>query len=627
MNAKHRVCAVLCSVALLVPPASFGQSGAAGQSTWQPLQSMSGIWQRYKYREEAPVSLSNSGRLDSLLRAGRIYLSLQDAIALALENNLDIELQRYGPRLANTDILRAGAGSTIRGVSTAIAGGGPGAASAVGAVNTGTGVAALNLEPTATFNYNRLHQTTPQTSSFVTGTSSLVAENTQANFGLQKAFLTGTTVNFGWNNTMANSNSGRSDFNPSKSANFNLTVTQRLLEGFGRAVNNRNIRIAKNNLKVSDLVFKQQVMATTATIINLYFDLVSFSQNVGVQQQAVALAQKLQEDNKKQVEIGTLAPIEIVRAEAQVASSQQALTIAETQLLQQEAVLKNALSRTGVASPSLAEARIVPTDQIRVPLSEAIEPIQDLMARALDNRPELAETRLQVENSKIGLAATKSAMKPSVDLVGVLQNNGLAGQVNSLPVPSLDPNVPPQPRNPTAVNPFFLGGYDTALGQMFRRNFPNYSLGFNVNVPLGNHVAEADMIRDQLSVRQQEIRQQQLINQIRLDVTNALIAVQQARAQNESAAKTRILQEQTLAAEEKKYALGASTIFFVVQAQRDLALAQSQEVAALSAYSKAKVALDQSTGRILESYGIQIEEAKSGRVSRTPDQPPASPQN
>lgn len=624
MTAYHRVCAALCVCLALIPTLS-AQSGAPESRLPSALRSVEGVWRPYQFRTEPPANLGNSGRLDALLRAGRIYLSLQDAIALALENNLDIELQRYGPRLARTDILRAEAGSAIRGVSTAVAGA-TGASSAVGAVTTGTGARTMNLEPTLTFNYNWLHQTTPQTSSFVTGTNSLQTESTTANFGLQKAFTTGTMVNFGWNNSFVSNNSGRSDFNPSKSANFNLSVTQPLLDGFGRAVNTRNIRVARNNLQVSDLVFRQQVMTTVATVINLYWDLVSYNQNVRVQRQAVALAQKLLEDNRKQVEIGTLAPIEIVRAEAQVASSQQSLTIAETQLLQQETVLKNVLSRTGVASPLLAEARVVPTDQIRVPATESIEPIQDLVAKAMENRPELAQTRVQMENAKIGLAGTKSALRPTLDLVGTLQNNGLAGQVNTLPVPSVIPGAPPTPRNPNAVDPYFLGGYGTALAQMLRRNFPNYSLGFQLNVPLGNKVAEADMIRDQLSIRQQEIRQQQLINQIRLDVTNALIAVQQARAQYEAATKTRVFQEQTLAAEEKKYALGASTIFFVIQAQRDLAQAQSQEVSALSAYSRAKVALDQATGRTLETYNIEIEEARTGRVSRGPSPLPPETQ-
>ncbi len=608
---------------MLVPPPISAQSASASKpATHMPFQGLSRTWTQYEFRAEPPINLGNSGRLEALLRAGQLYLSLQDAIALALENNLDIELQRYGPRIADSDILRARAGTAIRGVSTAVSGA---TSSAVGALTTGSGVIGMSLEPTATFNYNWGHNTTPQTNSFTTGTNALVAKNTTANFGLQKGFLTGTAVSFGWNNTLTSTNSGRSDFNPSESANFNLAVTQHLLEGFGRALNNRNIRIARNNVKVSDLVFRQQVMTTVASVINLYWGLVSFVQNVKVQQQAVDLAQRLYEDNKKQVEIGTLAPIEIVRAEAQVASSQQALTIAQTQVLQQETVLKNVLSRTGVASPSIADAHIVPTDPMRVPPTEAIEPIQDLIAKALDNRPELLETRIEVENSKIGLAGTKSEMKPTLDLVGTVQNNGLAGQVNSLPVPSTIPGGAPTPRNPSAVDPYFLGGYGTALTQAFRRNFPNYAIGFQLNVPLGNKTAEADMIRDQLSLRQQEIRQQQLINQVRLDVTNALIAVQQARAQYDAAVKTQILQQQTLDAEQKKYALGASTVFLVVQAQQALTQAQSQEVAALSAYSTARISLDQATGRVLDVYNIQIDEAKSGRVSRPPSPPPANP--
>ena len=250
-------------------------------------------------------------------------------------------------------------------------------------------------------------------------------------------------------------------------------------------------------------------------------------------------------------------------------------------------------------------------------------PVQDLIAGALDNRPELAENRLMTENARIGLAATKSQLKPTLDLVGSLQNSGLAGQVNALPIPSTVPGGTPTQRNASAVDSYFIGGYGTALAQALRRNFPNYTIGFSLNVPLTNRTAEADMVRDQILVRQQEVRQQQIINQIRLDVTNALIAVQQARGQYESAVKTRTLQEQTLAAEEKKFAVGASTIFFVVQAQRDLSLAQSQEVAAPSAYSKARVALDQATGRILDRYNVEIDEARAGRVSRPPDAPPA----
>jgi outer membrane protein len=276
-----------------------------------------------------------------------------------------------------------------------------------------------------------------------------------------------------------------------------------------------------------------------------------------------------------------------------------------------------------VASPSIADAHIIPTDQIRIPKVEPVEPIQDLVAKALENRPELAQSRIQVENTQIGLKGTKSALLPTLDLVASLQNNALAGQINALPIPAVG-DTPPQPRNPNSVNPFFIGGYETALTQLFHRNFPDYAIGFQFNIPLRNRSAQADMIRDQLSLRQQQIRQQQLINQIRVDVRNALIGVQQARAAYQAAEAARTLQEQTLDAEQKKFALGASTIFFVVQAQRDLAQARSTEVSSASSYIKAKVALDQATGEILQTYNVSIQEALSGKVSRPPSPIPAA---
>ncbi len=635
--------AIVCvSLSVWLAAAPLGAADQPANQTASSVPTGRKWFSAYRFREEAPVNLANSGRLDALLRAGKIYLSLQDAIALALENNLDIELQRYGPRIADSDILRAEAGGLLRGVPTSVArgatsavaqatgtaggqtGGAPAAAgggeavTAGGAIITTTGTAIPNLDPVITAVYNWSHRTIPQTNSFTTGTNSLIIKNTTGNFVLRKGFLTGTSLEFGWNNSASETNAGRSDFNPSTTANFNLTVTQHLLQGFGIAVNNRNIRIARNNRRVSDLVFRQQVINTVASVVNLYWDLVSFNEDVKVKRQALALAEKLYNDNKKQVEIGTLAPIEIVRAEAEVARAQQELTVAETRVLQQETILKNALSRTGVASPLLADARIVPTDTIRMPEVEPVEPIQDLVARALDLRPELQQSRLSVENTKIGLEGTKSALRPSLDLVASLQNNALAGQINALPIPPIPGTNISVPRNPANVDPFFIGGYGTVLGQLFRRNFPDYGIGFQLNIPLRNRAAQADMIRDQLTLRQQEIRQQQLINQIRLDVTNALIALQQARASYQAAMKARVLQEQTLEAEEKKYALGASTIFFVIQAQRDLAQARSAEVASLSAYVKAKAELDRATGQILEVYNISLEEAMRGQVSRPP---------
>ncbi len=646
MRGSQPILALLCVTLLLTPiaPAETPQAQSGG---W-----LSSFTRPYRAQEIAPVDLANSTRLESLLRAGRIYLSLQDAVALALENNLDIAVQRYGPMIADASLLRAEAGGLLRGVPTAIqrattsalaqatgATGGAGGTTTTTAATTGgtgeaggaiivqTGTAVPNLDPVLFTQGNFSHRTNPQSNSFTTGTNALILRNDVVNFGIQKGFLTGTTVSFGWANSMLETNAGRSDFNPSTTASLSLSIQQPLLRGFGLAVNTRNIRIAKNNRRVSDLAFQQQVISTVSAVVSAYWDLVSFNENVRVRQQALALAQKLYEDNKKQVEIGTLAPIEIVRAEAEVASSQQALTQAETQLLQQETLLKNALSRTGVASLLIADARIVPTDRIYVPPTEEIQPIQDLIEMALKNRPDVAQAEIQIQNTKLGLQGSRNNLLPSLDVIADFRNNALVGQINKLPIPAVPgTGIGPTPRNPNAVDPFFIGGYGKALSQLFARNFPDYAIGFQLNIPLRNRSAQADMVLDQLSLRQQELRRQALLNQVRVDVRNALIAVQQARAAYEAAVKARVLQEQTLEAEQKKYALGASTIFFVIQAQRDLAQARSIEVSAASQYMKAKVQLDAAVGRTIEAHNISIEEALQGKVSRPPSPLPVAQQ-
>lgn len=574
-----------------------------------------------------PVSVSNSPRLEALVRAGRLYLSLQDAVAAALENNIDVEVQRYTPRLAEADLNRARAGSLLRGFATNVT---SGAASA-----TGTGLASstvspvvsntnvlnlgplpLNLDPALLGTAQWGHFTTPQTSSFLTGANTLVNRQQIYNMSIQQQFLSGTTASLGLNNTNQNNNSLRNDFNPLTTSYLDATITQHLLQGFGFAVNNRNIRIAKNNVQVADLVFKQQVINTVTNVTNLYWDLAFYNEDVAVKRQALALAQKLYNDNKKQVEIGTLAPIEIVRAEAEVAAREQDLTVSETNVLQQETILKNAISRNGVASPTIAEVTIVPTDRLRLPAVEAVQPIQDLVEKALQSRPELAETELYLANSKISLKGARNALLPTVDAFIDLRNRGQAGSVNELPLVSSNGLL--VPRNPNAVDPFFLGGYGTVLGQVFGRNFPDYSAGFNLNIPLRNRAAQADYQTAQLNIRQNELLYQRQVNQVRVDVQNALVAVRQARAQYQAAEKSRVLQEQTLDAEQKKYALGASTVFLVIQAQRDLATAEGTRVQALAAYSRSRTQLSLVSGQTLEVNNIQIEEAKKGSISTAP---------
>jgi outer membrane protein TolC len=641
MKRPIRVLAVLTALSLLPVPRIEAQQlrgdvdYSIGHSGWPNFTNV------FKNIHVPEVNFGNSPRLDQLVREGKLYLSLSDALALAMENNLDIAYARYGPDVADSDILRAKAGAQLRGVQTQIStlstgisaagtsevrganatgiteratgGGGGGGGGGVGDASTFFGTQAVNLDPAMFFNIDWGHFSNPQTSDFVTGTNTLITEASNSSFGVRKGFLTGTQATLVWANRDQQTNSLRNNFDPSLRSNITLQIRQPLVQGFGMAVNSRNIRVAKNNREVSDLTFKQQVIETVSRVQSLYWDLVSFLNDVESQKEALRLAQKLYEDNKRRVEVGTLAPIEIVRAEAEVAAREQDLTLAETRVQLQETLIKNAISKNGLASPSLVETRIVPTDTIQIPQFEQIQPIQDLMSMALQARPELARDRIQLQNRDINLQAVRNGMLPQIDLVGDVTNNGLAGTVNDRFIG--EPGVPTD---------FFLGGLGTSLGQIFRRNFPDYSVRAEMRIPLKNRQAQADMTASLLEKRQAEIRMRQSENAIRTEVQNALIGLQQSRARFQAAEKARVLQEQTLEAEQKKFNLGASTIFLVVQAQRDLALARSLEITSKNNYVKAKVELDRAVGRTLQENNISIEEAYTGKISKPADPlPPA----
>jgi len=546
-----------------------------------------------------------------------------------------VEIQRYEFSIAEADLLRARAGGGIQGIPTNVLTGVPSGAgfSLLGSSSTGLGSpgepgplgSGLSFDPFLTSNLNFGHTTAPQSNTVTTGTPALVTVNKTANFGYSQAFPTGGSVALSYNNVAQDQNSFRSTINPFTSSSLDLTVTQPLLQGFGLALNNRVIRIAKNNLRADDYVFDQQLINSVANIVQLYWNLVAAISTVGVRSQAVTVAQKLYEDNKKQVEIGTLAPIEVVRAEAQLATAQQDLVVAQSSVLQLETVLKSAVSRNGLASPAVMEAHVVPTDPIRIPEVEAIQPVQDLVSKALDNRPDLAQSRIQIENSEIALTGTRNAMLPTLSAVGDFRSNALAGSQNTIvgPVSPTTGLV----ATPTIADPFFLGGYGTILGQLFGRNFPTYSIGLNLTIPLRNRAAQANVATATLNLRQNQILLQRQINQIRVDVQNAITAVNQARAQYQAAVKGRVLQEQTLDADQKKLALGATTVYQVIQDQRDLTTAAAAEVTAQAAYAGARVQLNVATGSTLAENNVEFQEAKTGHVSRAPNTPPPVPPN
>ena len=637
MKQFHTYVAVLCAV-LVATPSTFGQQNP-GVDTRGPLGTerphwYSGVTQPYQSRVVPPVNVSNSSRIDALLRAGNLYLSLSDAIALALENNLDVEIERYEFSLAEADLLRAQSGASIQGIPTGVLPGIPTGAGIglLGSAGTGIGstgeisaLAAmgsnLSFDPIISGALNFGHTTSPQSNTVTTGTSALVTSNETGNFGISESFLSGGTVALSYNNITQEQNSFRSTVNPFTNSSLDLTVTQPLLQGFGFAQNNRTIRVARNNVRAADYVFRQQLINSVANVVQLYWTLVAANSTVNVNQQAVAVAQKLYDDNKKQVEIGTLAPIEVVRAEAQLATAQQALVAAQSAVLQLEAVLKSALSRNGLTSPAILEAHVIPTDPIRIPETEAIQPVQDLVSRALDNRPDVAQSRIQLDNADIILSGTRNALLPTLNAIGDFRSNALVGSQNTiLGPPSTTTGLI---QNPPIADPFFVGGYGTVLAQLFGRNFPTYSVGLNLTIPLRNRAAQANVATASLNLRQNQLFLQRQINQIRVDVQNAITAVNQARAQYEAAVKGRVLQEQTLDADQKKLALGATTVYQVIQDQRDLTTAAAAEVTAQATYAGARVQLDVATGSTLANNNVEFDEAKAGHVSKAPSTPPA----
>lgn len=599
----------------------------------QPNGRLGWLTRSFQPRIVAPINLANSNRLEALVRAGNLYLSARDVIALALENNLDIEIQRYGPVLYRAVSLRTQGGGLLRSVGLGIAqgptsvsltgvslnasgGGASAAAASSGGVLTSLGPTVPNFDPQISLYANFAHITSVQTNLFLTGTTALTIDNRtyQARISKYNDFGTYAQLTFAANHNRFNSIAY--NLNPYTSGDLDFQISQNLLNGFGRPVLGRYIHVAKNNEKVSDLQFRQQVITTVSAVLNLYWDLVSFNEDVKARHDELNTAQQLFEDNKKQVQIGTLAPIEVTRAEAQVYTSQQDLLISQTNLLQQETVLKNALSRNGVASPLLADVHVVPLDTVEVPPQDELKPLDQLVGEALKRRVEIQQDQINLDSDQISLRGIKNGLKPTLSVFAELTNNGLAGQPNYI-----DPTR-------VAAIPYLTGGTDALLGQIFRRNFPSYSAGLSLNIPLRNRAAQSDYVTTALGMRQDELTLQKAVNQVRVDVQNAVIGLRQARVRYESSVKARILQQQTLDADKKKYTLGASTVFQVVTDQQTLAAAQSTEQQALANYSHARISFDQAVGTTLDVNNISVDEALAGKVKRASELPanlPAPP--
>ncbi len=595
----------------------------------------------YTARHVAPPNLANTSRIDQLMHDGKLYISMNDAVALALENNLDIAIARYNLNIADTDIWRAKAGASTLGVNNGVVqntpGGGVGGLGAqVGSGQGGTSVAAGGAGTGAGGLVQSTFGSGPQITSFdpiLTGTlqvdhNSILAssafspasgvDTTTGSFSYQQGFQWGTNLSVGFNNQRQTiADAPFQLLSPQLNSSFNFRLTQHLLQGFGFAPNTRFIEIAKNNREISDVAFRLQITTTVDQIENMYWDLVYAYENVRVQKEQLAFAQKTLSDNQKQVEIGTLAPIEVVRAQSTVASNQQTLTLALTNLELQQLLMKNALSRT-LVDPALADAEVIPTSNMELPAQEAVVPTQDLVNDALAHRPELAESRINLTNTEISNKAIRSALLPTVDLFAYYGGAGIGGSQNPT---NLCSNLLSEPPPFCAPTPIGSVGYGGTLNQLVNSTAPDKGAGITINIPLRNRAAQATQVRSEFEYRQAQLRIQQIENQVRIEVRNAQFGVQQNRASVASAQAAVDLARQSLDAEQKKYALGASTSTLVLQNQAALTQAEVTLVSAKALYEKAEVELDRAIGLLLDHAGILIADAERGEVTHAPNIP------
>jgi outer membrane protein TolC len=611
----------------------------------------------YTPRHLAAPNLVNTARIDSLMHDGKLYLSLNDAIALALENNLDIAIARYNLNIADTDILRAKAGAQTLGVNTGVVqntpGGGVGGlggqvgsgtgGTTLGAGGAGAGAGGLvgstlgfgsnitSFDPilTGTLQTDRFHILPSSTFS-----PASPQNTTTGNFAYTQGFSWGTNLSVGFNNTRSTlGNAPFTTLSPQLNSNFRFELTQHLLQGFGLAANNSFIHIAKNNRELSDVAFRLQIITTVNQIQTMYWDLVYAYENVRVQNESIAFAQKTLSDTKKQVEIGSLAPIEVVRAQSTVAQDQQILTVALTNLQLQQLLMKNALSRT-LRDQTLAGAEVIPTSTMELPQSEQIQPTQDLVAQALQHRPDLVESRIQLNTTEMSNKAVRNSLLPTLDLYAYYGGYGLGGLQNPA---NLCANQPldeqksgfcagPNAAAGTTLIPIApTVGYGGTLNQLINSTAPDKGIGLNLNIPLRNRAAQAVQIRSELEYQQAQMRLQQIENQISIEVRNAQFGVEQNRASVASAQAAVDYAKQSLDAEQKKYQFGTSTTTLVLQTQSGLATAESTLMSAMAAYEKSRVELDRAVGVTLDHAGISIDDAAKGQVTRMPNVPSVAP--
>jgi len=619
----------------------------------KPRSAFPHILQPYVPRPVDQPNLGNSPRIDALMRDGKIYLSIDDAVALTLENNLDLDIARYNLNIADTDFLRAKSGANILGVNAGIVqntpGGGVGGLG--GTVGSGTGGTTVAPSGVGT-GTNGLVSSTLGIGSNITSfdpvlTSTLqldkndtesvsvfspvpvVGQNTYtANVAYAQGFQWGTSIAAGFNNTHVTTNNPTSLLTPELSSNFQFKITQNLLQGFGSVPNLRFVRIAKNNREISDVAFRLQIITTVDQIEDMYWDLVYAYENVRVQEEALTYAQKALDDSKKQAQVGTVPPIQVVSAQSTVSTDEQNLILAQNNLELEKLLMKNAVSRS-IEDPMLAEADVIPTTTMQIPQEEAVIPTQDLINEALAHRAELVESRIDLNSRDLSSKAVRNAMLPTLDAFAYYGGSGVGGNVNPLLMPpTCNPAVSTCFNGTTAPPPFANGGpvgYGGTLNQLVNGTAPDKGVGLTLSIPLRNREAQANQVRAELEYRQAQVRLHQLENQVRIEVRNAQFDVKQNRASVQAAQFAVDFARQTLDADQQKLKVGLTTTTAILQDASVLTTSESNLVSAKAAYEKSRIELDRATGLLLDHSGIDVAEATRGQVTRLPKVPYVEP--
>lgn len=601
----------------------------------------------YTAEHIAPPTLNNTPRIDQLLHDGKIMLSMNDAVALALENNLDIAISRYNLNIADTDILRTAAGAVTLGVNSGILqgtpGGGVGGISgtvgsgaggtsvAPGGAATGTagivsstlglGSAITSFDPILGGTLQLDRATTLSTNALV-GRTTVKGDTDTADFNYAQGFHWGTDMSLAFNNSRTVTDQTTTTLSPQLNSSFRFQLSQHLLQGFGLTPNTRFIRIANNNRLIADTAFRLQVITTIDQIENIYWDLVYAFENLKVQQDALAFAQKTLSDTQRQIGAGVSAPLQLASAQSTVANDQQALILAQTNLELQQLLMKNALSRT-LVDHTLDEAQVIPTSTMDVPEQESIPPTHDLIEQALNHRGELEESRVDLKTRELNTRVLGNALLPTTDVFAYYGGSGVGGDQNAANI--CPPPPAPQPFGCRQPGTIPSRGITDTWKQLVNSTAPDKGVGVTFSIPLRNRVAQANQIRSELEYRQAQMRLQQLENQIRIEVRNAQFTLQQNRAAVAAAKAGVDSARQSLYAEQRKLQAGMSTPTLVLQNESLVATAQSSLISAMANYEKSRLELDRSTGLLLEHSNIEIADAKRGRVTKQPNVPDIAP--